>query len=262
MDDQDLIDLQREVFNQDLSKQHITALKQIVVNDHYDESQAIKGIDFEAFKTFMKKYIQKMKGQTCWKLLKHFGYDAKLQLKKQLYDDKTISDETLENARSFELTQNGIMYIQKLFTNFKGKNSKVLDETAINHIFSTCPPADGLPFDFKKEGMYEGNGVTMEQWIGLWQKVFCENPKEAYRFLVYTGYIGRQMKDVIFPIMIKTRDILGQGNQHRRFIFNCFVIGHSSCGKSSFIDATVKKKETQQRMMGEEDINIDQNPRD
>jgi len=32
------------------------------VNDDYDEAKAIKGIDFEAFQTFMKKYIQKLKG--------------------------------------------------------------------------------------------------------------------------------------------------------------------------------------------------------
>ena len=69
MDDQDLIDLQKEVFNQELSKQHITALKQLVVNSEYDEGKAIKGIDFEAFMTFMKRYIQKMKGQSCWIVL-------------------------------------------------------------------------------------------------------------------------------------------------------------------------------------------------
>ena len=45
------------MFDQELQKTHITALKQIVVSDDYDESKAIKGIDFEAFKSFMKVYI-------------------------------------------------------------------------------------------------------------------------------------------------------------------------------------------------------------
>lgn len=53
-----------------------------MVNDDYDEGKALKGLDFEAFKTLMKKYIQKMKGQTCWKLLKHFEYDTNLSIKK------------------------------------------------------------------------------------------------------------------------------------------------------------------------------------
>lgn len=78
MDDQDLIDLQRHVFKQELGVQHITALKQIAVTNEYDEEKASKGIDFEAFKNFMKKYIQKMKGQTCWEILRYCGYDSNL----------------------------------------------------------------------------------------------------------------------------------------------------------------------------------------
>ena len=49
MDDQDLIDLQKEVFNMELHQQHITALKQIVVNGDFDRARDIKGIDFDAF---------------------------------------------------------------------------------------------------------------------------------------------------------------------------------------------------------------------
>lgn len=82
MDDQDLIDLQKEVYDQDLSKTHITAIKQTIVSDDWDEAQVMKGINFEAFSNLMKKFIQKMKGQTSWKLLKHFGYDSNLQLKR------------------------------------------------------------------------------------------------------------------------------------------------------------------------------------
>jgi len=48
------------------------------------------------------------------------------------------------------------------------------------------------------------------------------------------------MKDVVQPIQIKTRDILGQGNQHRRFVFNVFIMGHSQSGKTSLLDAIIK----------------------
>ena len=33
-----------------------------MINDDYDESKAMKGFDFECFKSLMKKYIQKMVG--------------------------------------------------------------------------------------------------------------------------------------------------------------------------------------------------------
>lgn len=92
------------MFKQELGRHHITSLKQISVTNEYDEEKAAKGIDFEAFKNFMKRYIQKWKGETCWVILKYYGYDSNLQLKKQLIDDKSISPDDLRDARSFELT--------------------------------------------------------------------------------------------------------------------------------------------------------------
>ena len=86
-----------------------------------------------------------------------------------------------------------------------------MDQQGIEKVFATCSKDEGLPFDAKNETQFD-NGLTVEMWVGLWQKVFCERPKKAYKFLVYTGYIGGQMIDVVTPIMIKTRDILGQGN--------------------------------------------------
>jgi hypothetical protein len=71
-----------------------------------------------------------------------------------------------------------------------------LDQQGIDKIFAPCSKFDGYPFDAKKETKYE-DGLSYELWIGLWQKAFCENPKRAYKFLVYTGYIGGKMKDVI-----------------------------------------------------------------
>ena len=105
-------------------------------------------------------------------------------------------------------------------------NESILDQQGIEKVFATCSKDEGLPFDARTETQFD-NGLTFEMWVGLWQKVFSENPKRAYKFLVYTGYIGGQMSDVVAPIMKNTRDILGKGNQHRRFVFNCFVIGHS-----------------------------------
>jgi len=60
--------------------------------------------------------------------------------------------------------------------------------------------------------------------------------------LYYTGFL-KKMKQAITPKLIKTKDILGQGNQHMRKVFNCFVIGKAGCGKSTFLDAVINKSE-------------------
>lgn len=56
-----------------------------------------------------------MKVQTCWKLLKHFGYDSNLQIKKQIWDDKSINEELFMHARSFEMTTITVKYLKKIF---------------------------------------------------------------------------------------------------------------------------------------------------
>ena len=196
-----------------MKKEHITALKQIVVNNDYEEEKIMtKGLDFEAFCIMMQKYIQKMKGQTCWKMLNHYGYDNKLEIKRALWDDNTVSDEILRTAKSFELTREGVQYLKKLFkmyqTRPEGSNVDILDKQGIDKIFKTCNHDDGLPFHAESESEFT-TGMLLELWIGLWQKAFCERPKIAFKFLVYTGYIDGYLKDVIKPIQIRTKDILG-----------------------------------------------------
>jgi hypothetical protein len=60
-------------------------------------------------------------------------------------------------------------------------------------IFATTEK--GIPWKVNLETHYD-SGVTFDIWIGLWQKSFSLNPKEAFKNLVYIGYCGR-MKDAI-----------------------------------------------------------------
>ena len=54
LSDEELTDFQADVFGDRLTKIHITAFKEVLLNecDDYDEAQATKGITFEAFKAF------------------------------------------------------------------------------------------------------------------------------------------------------------------------------------------------------------------
>jgi hypothetical protein len=68
------------VFRAELQKKHITALKEVLKDEctEFDENQSARGINFEAFKALMKVLILKMKQQTCWAILRKFGYNDKL----------------------------------------------------------------------------------------------------------------------------------------------------------------------------------------
>jgi hypothetical protein len=70
------------VFGKDLQRNHVTAFKEVLVAEceDYDEAMAIKGVTFEAFKTFQKIIIRKLKMETSWQILRFFGYDNSLKL--------------------------------------------------------------------------------------------------------------------------------------------------------------------------------------
>ncbi len=91
LDDYELLEFQTFVFKAELKKQHITALKQVLINqgeNEDNEEQLKKGLNFEAFVELQKLLITKMKQQTCWTILRFFQYDDKLQIKNErLFDE-------------------------------------------------------------------------------------------------------------------------------------------------------------------------------
>ena len=82
MNDDELTSFQKKVFNQNLKKNYITAFKELLVLecDEFEEKDAIKGITFEAFKTFNRILIKKLKMEICWTILRYFGYDNELRI--------------------------------------------------------------------------------------------------------------------------------------------------------------------------------------
>jgi hypothetical protein len=76
-------------------------------------------LSFDAFKALQMVFIKKLKQQTCWAILRYFGYDDKLQIKSSLWDDKTVADEDLESCKNVELSRDGLKYLRRMFDAFK-----------------------------------------------------------------------------------------------------------------------------------------------
>ena len=93
LNDQELCDFQTEVFKAELQKKHITALKEVLISEcqDYSEIDSKRGISFDAFKALQRILIQKLKQQTCWTILRRFGYDDHLKIKESFYLDSTFN---------------------------------------------------------------------------------------------------------------------------------------------------------------------------
>ena len=85
----------------------------------------------------MKILIRKRKMEICWSILRHFGYQNDLRIRQSLWDDQTIENSELANARSFELKRNAIEFLGKLYHNdtYKG----VFDQSSVERIFKSSP---------------------------------------------------------------------------------------------------------------------------
>ena len=160
-----------------------------------------------------------MKQQTCWTILRYFQYDDKLQIKESYLIDENITDEQLTICKSVELTRDIVNYLERLFNAFKNQNTNKLEEAGIERIFATTDK--GIPWKVKFETQYD-QGITFENWLGLWLKYFNLNPREAHKSLVYTGFCGK-MKDLVILHMDKLSNLL---KLSKRKVFNVFVIGH------------------------------------
>lgn len=53
--------------------------------------------------------------EICWIILRHFGYDNDLRIVSSLWDDKSISDEDLEEAHAFELKKDALTFLSTIF---------------------------------------------------------------------------------------------------------------------------------------------------
>lgn len=229
--------------------------------DEFDEQQARKGITCEAFKTFQKILICKLKMEICWIILRHFGYDNELKIVSNLWDDKSIADEELEMAHAFELKNDALTFLSTIFKTHTSSRAQKMDLASAERVFATTEQGT-CPWDIVSETVYEnrragGNldqveqtdrnyeassGISLENWIGLWNKYFHRDTKMAFRDLVYIGFCGK-LEDAIYPIKARPRDIFGVPSTRKTF--NCLVVGASSSGKSAFLDAFVGASQNQ-----------------
>ncbi len=180
---------------------------------------------------------------TCWTILRFFGYDNQLYIKQELWDDHTISDVELERARCFELKKGAIDFLGSLYRADSQVNA--FDQQSVERVFQSSPFE--CPWQIQKETLFESAkigqpdnqkiGISIENWIGLWLKHFNTDPKLAFRDLIYVGYCG-QMKDAIMPIHARPRDV--SGVPHARKCFTALVIGAQNSGKSSFIRSFIE----------------------
>lgn len=129
----------------------------------------------------------------------------------------------MEMCKNIELTKDSISFLRRLFDSYKNSNNK-LDMRGLEKIFETTEK--GVPWNVRQETVYD-NGISLEIWIGLWQKFFYLETYEAFKTLYYIGYCGK-MKQAFTMKKFRVRDLL---KPSAKKVFNCYIVGLNGCGK-------------------------------
>jgi Ras family protein T1 len=117
LNDDELVAFQESCFQKKLQINHITALKEVLLQEGsselYDEDAALKGINFHAFLTMQKILLRKLQSDICWAMLRHYGYTRQLTLQSALTQDQSVGK--LHLARGFELSKSAAEFLVGLY---------------------------------------------------------------------------------------------------------------------------------------------------
>ncbi|KAL4491433.1 hypothetical protein ABPG72_008089 [Tetrahymena utriculariae] len=254
--DEELRDLQFEVFSHDLSGNDIQGIKQLIREDEFinqDKSSSIMNeITFEGFKILQKKCVELIKMQICWAILRHFNYDDKLELDKKLFKDQLIVNQ--DYGQTVELSGKARLFLtRQCFERFcsvldRKSNAddligQVLHKKNITDIFFPYPFKDEKqgelenPFQYLLPIVTNKDFIVQEEWLNLWAYKTREDYLDVYKKLVYLGYQGSL--EETFLITNTTNCFSQIQKMNQRYVFNVCLVCTDDCSDELF---TILKK--------------------
>jgi Ras family protein T1 len=237
LDDWEIGDLQSSVFNGELLPCHVNGLKEFLLqewdSDKFTKEDSAKGINFESFKCLQTIFIKKMKLQTTWLILEHYGYNEKLRINPSFY---TLGDKE-NDFKGVELTEITIEYLTKLFEIYANSDG-LLDHDGLEEIFLTT--VDGWPWEIEEIAKVHANGcIDLKTWLGLWYKAFYDNNERAYEQIIYLGFI-ESFENTVLTKRDRIQTLL---NENYQTVLNCYVVGSNCIDRSFVTNVEVNNKE-------------------
>lgn len=214
LDDKELYDFQFKCFGVPLPQQEIEGIKQIISKD--DSSMFTEsGMTLEGFLHLHRVFLQKGRSETVWTILRRYGYDDELELRRDLLYPKIEIDS--ENV-VVELSSFAFEFLTNLFMKYDSDHDGVLKLFELNKLFSITP--DGNPF---KNGE---NNVNLNLFLSEWSTLTLLDHEKSIEYLVRLGWEEPAEQAIV---------LIDRQNREKRSIFYCLLVGAVASGKSSLL---------------------------
>jgi hypothetical protein len=166
---------------------------------HYNS----KFVNLEGFYAINKYLLELMKIKNSWLILKHFGYDKKIDLPAELFVHQLVMGPFV----SVELKEEALKFIKRIFNKFAANG--VLTREKLEKIFfpmESRPESRRLPRGRPQEVLlarlprqpHDGRvGDVLEVAAGLTSHLTYADYSDAYKYLYYIG-LEEKLTNVMF----------------------------------------------------------------
>lgn len=221
---------QRKCFNAPLHPQALEDVKAIVKRNISDgivnDSLTLKGFLF-----LHTLFIQRGRHETTWTVLRTFGYDDNLMLTKEFLSPKI----PVPVGCTTELTPQGYEFLITIFEKYDEDKDGSLSPTEMQNLFSTSPVNPWGPDVNNTVCTNSGNWINLNGYLAQWTLTTLLDHPRTIEYLAYLGYHYYFDNQLSAIQVTRDKKIDLEKKQTSRNVFQCYVIGSKSSGKTSFL---------------------------
>ncbi|KAG9441791.1 hypothetical protein H6P81_017645 [Aristolochia fimbriata] len=232
LSDVELNKFQVRCFNAPLQLSEIVGVKK-VVQEKLPDGVNERGLTLTGFLFLHALFIEKGRLETTWTVLRKFGYDNDIKLR----DDLIPAIFKRAPDQSVELTSEALDFLKGTFDMFDVDRDGFLRPAELEDLFSTAPesPWNEVPYKDTAEKSALG-GLSLDGFLSEWALMTLLDPASALANLIYIGYAGDPAS--AFHIT-KRRRLDRKRQQSQRNVFQCYVFGPKSAGKSTLLNSFI-----------------------
>jgi mitochondrial Rho GTPase 1 len=247
LSDAELSNLQKKCFAKNIDAFDIRQIKNILT-DIDPDCVTDSGITPKGFILLNKVFAEKGRHETTWGILRTFHYTDSLSLEDKFLCPKI---DVPKNA-SVELSPQGYRFLVDLFVLFDKDSDGGLNQNDLDALFKPTP---GLPHLWQETNFpystvrNESGEVTLQGWLAQWSMTTYLDYKTTLAYLALLGFESKETTKITDGVKVtrarKRRNPLSKSYRASKIldrnVFNCFVLGASSSGKSSLLNAFLNR---------------------
>ncbi|XP_076053161.1 mitochondrial Rho GTPase isoform X2 [Oratosquilla oratoria] len=237
LNDQELNAFQRRCFNAPLNPQALEELKTVVRRNISDGVHS-DSLTLRGFLFLHRLFIQRGRHETTWTVVRRFGYNDNLQLRK----DYLFPHIRVPPGCSTELNHSGYSFLTSLFEKYDKDQDGALSPQELVDLFSTCPVMPWGPDVSHSVHVNEKGWITLQGFLAQWTLWTSLDVHRTLEYLAYLGFCGTADESQLSAITVtREKRIDLQKKQTMRNVYQCHVIGPRDAGKTTFCQGLLGK---------------------